>query len=161
MKEADHKESWYQAKIIRWLKDTYPHAFIWKAAAGPYSRGGIPDICMILNGQFYGFEVKRPGTGVLSKLQEVTIKEIKAAGGKVAVVSTPEDIQRFMFVHADPVEKVGATITAAFAYQALVQRTQRAEENILTLEKVTGQTIEDITARFLAGYELTPPRRGQ
>ena len=42
--EVSRKESWYQAKIIRWLKSTYPGAFVWKAAAGPYSRGGIPDI---------------------------------------------------------------------------------------------------------------------
>ena len=59
-KESNHKESWYQAKIIRWLKETYPQAFVWKAAAGPYSRCGIPDVCMVLDGQFYGFEVKRP-----------------------------------------------------------------------------------------------------
>lgn len=30
-KESNHKESWYQAKIIRWLKETYPQAFVWKA----------------------------------------------------------------------------------------------------------------------------------
>lgn len=93
---APHKESWYQAKIIRWLKETYPHAFVWKAAAGPYSRGGIPDVCMVLDGQFYGFEVKRPEVGRLSKLQEETIKEIRAAGGKVAVVSYPAQVQRFI-----------------------------------------------------------------
>ena len=39
-----HKESWYQARIITWLKTNYPDAFVWKAAAGPYSRGGIPEI---------------------------------------------------------------------------------------------------------------------
>ena len=33
---APHKESWYQAKIIRWLKEQYPGAFVWKAQAGPY-----------------------------------------------------------------------------------------------------------------------------
>ena len=88
----DHKESWYQAKIISWLKKAYPTAFIWKAAAGPYSRGGI-------GGQFFGFEVKRPGTGRLSKLQEVTINQIRAAGGFVAVVSYPEQVERFIIEH--------------------------------------------------------------
>ena len=82
-KESNHKESWYQAKIIRWLKETYPQAFVWKAAAGPYSRCGIPDVCMVLDGQFYGFEVKRPEVGLLSKIQEQTIKAINAAGGIV------------------------------------------------------------------------------
>ena len=91
-----HKESFYQSKIIKWLKEQYPDAFVWKAAAGPYSRGGIPDVCMVLDGQFYGFEVKRPEVGRLSKLQEETIKEIRAAGGKVAVVSFPAQVQKFI-----------------------------------------------------------------
>ena len=79
-----HKESYYQTKILRWLRDTYPAAFIWKAAAGPYSQGGIPDICAIIDGHFYGFEVKRPEGGRLSKLQELTIQKINAAGGTAA-----------------------------------------------------------------------------
>ncbi len=84
-----HKESWYQARIIRWLKDNYPDAFVWKAQAGPYCRQGIPDICAIIDGHFFGFEVKRPEVGRLSKIQEQTIKEINAAGGTAAVVSYP------------------------------------------------------------------------
>lgn len=95
-KESNHKESWYQAKIIRWLKETYPQAFVWKAAAGPYSHCGIPDVCMVLDGQFYGFEVKRPEVGLLSKIQEQTIKAINAAGGIVGVVSYPEDVERIL-----------------------------------------------------------------
>ena len=95
-KESNHKESWYQAKIIRWLKETYPQAFVWKAAAGPYSRCGIPDVCMVLDGQFYGFEGKRPEVGLLSKIQEQTIKAINAAGGIVGVVSYPEDVERIL-----------------------------------------------------------------
>lgn len=84
-----HKESFYQAKIIRWLKEQYPGAFVWKAQAGPYCRQGIPDICAIIDGHFFGFEVKRPEVGRLSKIQEQTIKEINAAGGTAAVVSYP------------------------------------------------------------------------
>ena len=91
-----HKESYYQTKILRWLKSTYPTAFIWKAAAGPYSQGGIPDICAIIDGHFYGFEVKRPEGGRLSKLQELTIQKINAAGGTAAVVSYPADVQRII-----------------------------------------------------------------
>ena len=91
-----HKESFYQAKIVRWLKETYPGAFIWKAAAGPYSRGGIPDICAIIDGHFFGFEVKRPKVGRLSKIQERTIMEINAAGGTAAVVSFPEQVEKII-----------------------------------------------------------------
>lgn len=93
-KAAPHKESYYQSRIIKWLKDTYPGAFVWKAAAGPYSRGGIPDICAIIDGHFFGFEVKRPEVGRLSKIQEQTIKEINAAGGTAAVVSYPEQAEK-------------------------------------------------------------------
>ena len=93
MTSQHHKESFYQAKIIRWLKGTYPGAFVWKAAAGPYSRGGIPDICAIIDGHFFGFEVKRPELGRLSKIQEQTIKKINAAGGTAAVVSFPAQVQ--------------------------------------------------------------------
>lgn len=91
-----HKESYYQARIIKWLRQEYPDAFVWKAQAGPYCRQGIPDICAIINGRFFGFEVKRPDVGRLSKIQEQTIKEINAAGGIAAVVSYPEQVERII-----------------------------------------------------------------
>lgn len=91
-----HKEQYYQTKILRWLKENYPSAFVWKAAAGPYSQGGIPDICAVIDGKFYGFEVKRPQNGRLSALQEQAIKKINAAGGIAAVVNFPEDCQRII-----------------------------------------------------------------
>lgn len=91
-----HKEQYYQTKILRWLKENYPSAFVWKAAAGPYSQGGIPDICAIIDGKFYGFEVKRPQNSQLSALQEQAIKKINAAGGIAAVVNFPEDVQRII-----------------------------------------------------------------
>lgn len=91
----EHKESYYQKKIIEWFKKEYPAAFIWKAAAGPYSRGGIPDLCAIINGKFYGFEVKRPG-GKPTKLQIKTIKEINAAGGIAAVVTYPTEVEKII-----------------------------------------------------------------
>lgn len=91
-----HKESYYQARIIKWLKQEYPDAFVWKAQAGPYCRQGIPDICAIIDGHFFGFEVKRPDVGRLSKIQEQTIKEINAAGGIAAVVSYSEQAERII-----------------------------------------------------------------
>lgn len=84
-----HKESYYQTKIMKWLKEEHPDAFVWKAQAGPYSRQGIPDICAIIDGHFFGFEVKRPDNGRLSPVQAQTIKQINAAGGTALVVSYP------------------------------------------------------------------------
>lgn len=89
-------ESSYQAKIVDFLRRDYPDAFVWKAAAGPYSRGGIPDICVVWRGRFYGFEVKRPFIGQLTRLQEQTIAEIRAAGGIAEVVSYPDEVDNFL-----------------------------------------------------------------
>lgn len=85
------KEAEYQAKILEWIKEEYPDAFVWKAAAGPYSQVGIPDICAIINGRFYGFEVKRPCLGKLHPMQALALKRIKEAGGFGGVVSFPAD----------------------------------------------------------------------
>ena len=91
----EHKESYYQAKIINFLKETYPAAFVWKAAAGVYSQRGIPDINAVINGRFYGFEVKRPGEKP-TKLQEQAIRKINAAGGIAAVVTFPSEVQKII-----------------------------------------------------------------
>lgn len=85
----DHlpEESYYQTEVMEYIRDNYPGSFIWKAAAGPYSRQGIPDVCAVIEGHFFGFEIKRPFIGRLSKIQERTILEIQKAGGTAAVVS--------------------------------------------------------------------------
>ena len=90
------KESYYQDKIIKHIRELVPSSFVWKAAAGPYSRQGIPDICAVVNGRYYGFEVKRPFIGVLSKIQERTILQIRAAGGKAYVVTYPDEVTRIL-----------------------------------------------------------------
>ena len=89
---GQHKEGFYQTKILNWLKKNYPDGFFWKAQAGPYCRQGIPDVCAIINGHFYGFEVKRPG-GLPTKIQEETIRQINSAGGTALVVTTTEQVQ--------------------------------------------------------------------
>ena len=86
-------ESVYQTNIMKHLKKICPGAFIWKAAAGPYSRRGIPDVNMVYAGKFYGFEVKRPYFGKISKLQEDVIEKINKAGGRAAVVTFPEEAE--------------------------------------------------------------------
>lgn len=95
---AEHlpKESYYQKKIMETIRGLFPSAFVWKAAAGPYGRGGIPDICAIINGKYYGFEVKRPFIGAPTKLQLQTIKKIQAAGGRAYVVSWPVEVERIL-----------------------------------------------------------------
>lgn len=90
---APHKESYYQAKILEWLKKNHPDAFIWKAQGGPYSNhNGVPDVIALINGHFFGFEVKRPG-GKPTKLQELAIRQINAAGGTALVVTTVAEVE--------------------------------------------------------------------
>lgn len=87
------KESVYQANIIKRIKERFNAIFVWKEAAGPYSKQGIPDISVVYKGRYYGFEVKRPYIGKLSTMQEQTIKKIRAAGGIAEVVSFPKEVE--------------------------------------------------------------------
>lgn len=96
LQENVPKESAYQKKIIDYVKKAYPAAFVWKEAAGEYSRQGIPDVSAIIDGRYFGFEVKRPYFGKLSAIQEQTIKRIRQAGGIAGVCIFPEDAERLI-----------------------------------------------------------------
>lgn len=86
------REKKFQEKILKHLSDEYPDAFIWKDQAGMYQEKGIPDVCAIINGRFYGFEIKRPFFGAPSKLQRQNIEKINRAGGVAGVVTYTEDV---------------------------------------------------------------------
>lgn len=101
IREKMPKESYFQSKIIQWIKDNLPEAFVWKAAAGPYSRQGIPDICCVIHGRFYGFEVKRPFIGVLSKIQEQTIKQLMKAGAVAEVVTSEKEVAAILLLEME------------------------------------------------------------
>lgn len=88
------KEGYYQSEIKETLKKKYPDAFVVKISQGAYSEGGIPDVLMIKDGHYFGFEVKRPVVGIRSKLQEETIRKIQATGGTAAFVRWPEEAIR-------------------------------------------------------------------
>lgn len=83
-------EGYYQSKIKEALRKKYPDAFVVKISQGAYSTGGIPDVLFIKEGHYFGFEVKRPVVGIRSKLQEETIRKIRAAGGTAEFVIWPE-----------------------------------------------------------------------
>ena len=90
------KESYFQKKIIEWIEGNVKNCIVWKEAAGPYSRQGIPDITCIVDGKYYGFEVKRPFFGKISKIQEQTIKAINENGGRAYVVTSVEEVARIL-----------------------------------------------------------------
>ena len=106
---SEHKEAYYQAKILAWLRKEYPQAFCWKAQQGQYSnRNGIPDIIALIDGHLFGFEVKRPG-GKPTKLQEIAIAKINAAGGTALVVTTVAEVQEAIkkAARSDPPSDLG------------------------------------------------------
>jgi nucleoside-diphosphate-sugar epimerase len=78
------------AAILRLLKKT-PNCFCWKEHGGMYGTAGIPDIIACINGRFVAFEVKTP-TGELTRLQEITIERIRAAGGWAYKVTSAAEV---------------------------------------------------------------------
>jgi hypothetical protein len=59
-----------------------------------YSEGGIPDVLAVVDGHYFGFEVKRPVVGEPSSLQEQTIRHIRRSGGTAEIVCWPEEAIR-------------------------------------------------------------------
>ncbi len=80
------------AAILRYLKQR-PRCFAWKTHGGMYGTAGIPDIIACMDGRFYAFEVKQPG-GRLSRLQEVTLNKIVAAGGVAVMVTSVDEVKK-------------------------------------------------------------------
>lgn len=84
-------EKYYQRKVMEGIKKAYPSAFVRKISVEVYNMAGIPDVMAIVEGHYFGFEIKRPLLGVLSPIQKKTIEEICRAGGVATVVSYPEE----------------------------------------------------------------------
>ena len=59
-------------------------------------KSGVPDLCLIYDGMYYGLEVKKPATstpkGYLSKNQKKFQESIRLAGGEVKTVYSVADV---------------------------------------------------------------------
>lgn len=86
------EEKLFENKVKRFLQSEGAW-FIkyWGGAA--FTKSGIPDLLVCLNGQFLGVELKAP-RGVPTDLQLHTLREIDDAGG-YAVLLYPDDFERF------------------------------------------------------------------
>lgn len=82
-------------KIEKMLKKHYPSFWFWKVS--DKFTSGIPDLvgCYGVDGRMIGIEVKTD-VGKLSRLQDYTMKKIKAAGGAVCVARSVNDVALFM-----------------------------------------------------------------
>lgn len=92
------KESYFQARILKYL-NSRPlglKVFAWKNQAGLYQERGLPDISAIVNGQYIGFEVKRPLLNEKTELQKTIAQQIETAGGKVFFVSYVDEVEMIL-----------------------------------------------------------------
>jgi len=62
-----------------------------KVHGGGFQRSGVPDIIGVIDGRFFAIEAKTVD-GVLSKLQEVTLEDIRRCGGLTTVARCLADI---------------------------------------------------------------------
>jgi hypothetical protein len=62
-----------------------------------YQEAGIPDLLICYRGYFVGIEVKQPGAeNNVSPRQRHVLRQIEAAGGITAVVSSVEEVARLL-----------------------------------------------------------------
>ena len=82
----------FENKVKKFLKDNGAWLLkYWGGAA--YTKSGIPDLLVCLNGWFLGIEIKA-SNGKPSDLQLYHLREIKKAGG-IAVLLYPDDFENF------------------------------------------------------------------
>lgn len=82
-------ESALKRKVLSYLKQRYPDAYIVKVSDRWVA--GIPDIFMCLRGHFVALELKAP-KGVVAKIQQATLDKIDQAGGTALVVRSIDDL---------------------------------------------------------------------
>lgn len=121
-KNFENKIKHYLTEIGAW--------FIKYWAGAEYTKSGIPDILVCLNGIFLGIEVKAP-KGKPSILQIINIREIRKSGG-VAFVFYPKDYQIFL----DLCDKIlAADINSAKKVQFLFDQNISDEQKEILYKK--------------------------
>lgn len=89
-------ESYYQKRVMdaikKRAKEDGLRCVCWKAAAGPYSRGGVSDVLAVVGGVFLAVEVKRPLFGEPSQLQREFVRDVNHSGGVAGFATYPEDL---------------------------------------------------------------------
>ena len=78
-------EKKFEIKVRAFLK-SLPRQWHFKVFGNAFQQSGVPDLIGVLNGRFIALEVKST-TGKASKLQEVIISKLQAAGAYATVVS--------------------------------------------------------------------------
>ncbi len=63
-------------------------------SAGNNRMWGIPDILVCYRGNFYAFEVRPPGAGVITNMQHAVMSELADAGAHVQIVKSAADVKK-------------------------------------------------------------------
>lgn len=77
-------------RLVEDIKRKYPRAFVWKVFGGPYG-GGIPDLCVIVDGVTWWIEMKMRPRKITPKQRE-TIERMVIAGANVIVMTIEEEV---------------------------------------------------------------------
>lgn len=83
-------EKTFENEIKKFL-NKLPNTWYFKVWSGPYSKSGIPDIIVCINGHFVALEVKAEN-GKASELQKRNIRLINECKGKAYIVY-PKDFE--------------------------------------------------------------------
>ena len=86
-------ESGIQKKITDWL--TTQKIFWQKNHQTAYSRAGIPDLTVCVNGMFLALEVKTP-SGKPSPSQLLELRKISQSGGRSEIVRSLDEVRKIV-----------------------------------------------------------------
>lgn len=86
-------------RIRRVIRTEHPQAWVMKTHGGPYQDAGLPDLFILVAGQFIALEVKcpRPGEteeharGRTTERQRFQLAHLERSGASVAVVVSPRE----------------------------------------------------------------------
>lgn len=85
------------AKIIRLIEEKGGRPFKIVSPEEGFQEAGIPDILVCYRGLFVGIEVKQPGAERnVSPRQHYVLRQIEAAGGATAVVTSVGEVARLL-----------------------------------------------------------------
>jgi hypothetical protein len=88
-----------EAKIVRriqkLIREKGGRSFKIHGGDNPFQEVGIPDLLVCYKGYFLGLEVGQPGKRA-RPMQSKVLREIEAAGGTAAVVTTVKEVRRLL-----------------------------------------------------------------
>ena len=94
MRESDVQKAIIQYLEVKHIFHYRNNSGAYKAEHGSFIRYGAvgsPDIICVINGQYVGIEVKRPG-GRLSPFQKIFAENLVKAGGRYILAFSIDDV---------------------------------------------------------------------